>query len=148
MGGEIEEKKNKSSSADTTQAHVCKRKLLHSKLEYEAVWHWISHVDQLRYGGVLVLSSSLSVYSNCSPWTVSLLWSQTLCAPGEWCWFVAPWCSAVSALSLGETKPSFKISWVCLVHANGALAGNGCWVAGMLYLNAALMFLCRDLFFS
>lgn len=40
MGGKIDKKK-KPSSADTTQAHVCTEKLLHSKLEHEAVGHWI-----------------------------------------------------------------------------------------------------------
>lgn len=78
------------------------------------------------------LSSFLGIFKLHS---VSLLWSWTFHAPGKWCWFTAPWRSAVSAgmlcIKRRDTESSLKVSWVCLLHANGALRGNGCWVAGM-----------------
>lgn len=99
-------------------------------------WFFMGTLGMLLHNFGPVESSVLfSVYSNCTPWSVFPLWSWTSRAPGEWCWFTAPRRSAVSAGTLcikrRDTESSLKVSRVCLLHANGALRGNGCWVAGM-----------------
>lgn len=125
MWGKIN-KKPKSSNANTTPARVCKGKLLHSKLECEAVWHWISHTDQLQLQwGAGARCFSLGVFKQQSLNGVSPVELNPLC----------PWGAVLACRTLmfccfgiryGDTKSSFKISWGCLVHANGALIGNGC----------------------
>lgn len=99
-----------------------KGKLLHSKLEREAVWHWIAHTDQRGSSGELF---SLNIFQ------LQLLNSFSPVEPNPLCpWGVVLVCSTLLfccfCIKPGDTKSSFKISWVCLVHANGALTGNGC----------------------
>ena len=119
----------------TQPESICKGKWAHSVLRCQAVRHSLVLYGDTGDAFVPPRSSrEVLQYSDCTPYTGCLQWSSPLCAPGGSV-SLQPCSAAVAAgthrIKSGDAQASFKRSWVCLGHVNGALRGNGCWVARM-----------------